>query len=345
VDEDGQLIVLEIGVNKVFFSKRQAEMFVGGRLQLTSVQLTKEPPEDRAWIQVPQLDSVWKYVSFNGGSPSYLVGGRWLHFDRESGSVSAVSDGWATLATWTAVALSGFVILIVFLAWKSMRVARSRISLAGSVAHELRTPLAGQRVLLETTLERKGYDEEYLDMALRENERLGNLSEEFLTFSRLERGILELNLRPLDLSELVESGVYDFKAEHEGGEIVIESDKGVLAVVDDAAVMTILRNLLENAWKYSEGEPRITVRVFEGSGDPAFSVSDEGVGLSSSEKRKIFRQFYRVDRKLSRSQDGLGLGLSIVRRLVESMDGRISVESEKGRGSCFTVVLQKGGER
>lgn len=320
-------------------------MFVGGRLQLTSVQLTKEPPEDRARIQVPQLDSVWKYVSFNGGSPSYLVGGRWLHFDRESGSVSAVSEGWATLATWTAVALSGFVILIVFLAWKSMRVARSRMSLAGSVAHELRTPLAGQRFLLETTLERKGYDEEYLDMALRENGRLGNLSEEFLTFSRLERGILELNLRPLDLSELVESGVHDFKAQHDGGEIVIESDKGVLAVVDDAAVMTILRNLLENAWKYSEGGPRVTVRVFERSGDPAFSVSDEGVGLLSSEKRKIFRQFYRVDRKLSRSQDGLGLGLSIVRRLVESMDGRISVESEKGRGSCFTVVLQKGGER
>ena len=74
-----------------------------------------------------------------------------------------------------------------------------------------------------------------------------------------------------------------------------------------------------------------------------FSVSDCGVGLSEREQKLIFRQFYRVDQKLSRSQDGLGLGLAIVKRLIDAQEGRIEIESAPGKGSTFTVWFQKGG--
>jgi signal transduction histidine kinase len=202
----------------------------------------------------------------------------------------------------------------------------------------LRTPLAGQRVVLESMLKREKFDEEYLRMALRENERLGDLSEEFLTFSRLERGVLEMQLETFDLAKLVKSGVDDFLAQHDDVEVTFLGDEVVEVKSDKAAISTVVRNLLENAWKYSAAPHEVEVSVFEGG----FSVKDRGVGLSAVEQKKIFRQFYRVEQKLSRSQDGLGLGLSIVKRLVDAMGGRIEVESERGRGSTFTVFLEEG---
>jgi two-component system phosphate regulon sensor histidine kinase PhoR len=149
-------------------------------------------------------------------------------------------------------------------------------------------------------------------MALRENLRLGDLSEEFLTFSRLERGILELQLKSLSLMDVIEPMVDDFREQHGDGVFELSGDDSDLALVDEAATTTVVRNLLENAWKYSEEPKRVEILVFEKGEEVGFSVKDEGAGLSPGDLKKVFRQFYRVERKLSRSQDGLGLGLSIV---------------------------------
>ena len=184
----------------------------------------------------------------------------------------------------------------------------------------------------------------YLGMALRENCRLSDLSEEFLTFSRLERGVLELQLIPLDLKELIEPMVDDLREQYEDVELSLLGEFYVMALADEAAVLTVVRNLIENAWNYSEGVKKVEVSIVDGDEEVAFLVKDEGRGLSAKDCKRVFRQFYRVEKKLSRSQDGLGLGLSIVKRLVDGMGGRIEVESEKGRGSVFSVFLKKGGE-
>lgn len=323
-DAGTMLGAVEAGNHELYLTREQAESFIGGG---NLIELSVDPPGDRAWVGVPGLKSFWGNMSL-----------------KREGSSSQIVDNWKALAAWTIAALVAFILILVLMAWQSMKTARSRISLAGAVAHELRTPLAGQRVILESLEARKAYDSNYVGMALRENERLSALSDEFLTFSRLERGVLELQMTALPLTEVLDDMVGDFSKQHPDREIIFQSESSVCVHADAAAVVTIVRNLLENALKYSDAPSSVLVEIVQNEVEAGFKVGDEGVGLSASEQKKIFRQFYRVEQKLSRSQDGLGLGLSIVKKLVDAMDGRIVVESEKGKGSTFSVYLKKGGQ-
>jgi len=312
---------------RYFYTKEQIEK----KFDSDEAMLFENRPEDRASIRLQGLEK-WPYLSMKEGE--YLDG---KAFSKSKTAIYFVGGG-------TLISTIGLIFAAVWLARRKLEEARSQTDLAASVAHELRTPLAGQRVVLESMLERKDYDEEYLGMALRENCRLSDLSEEFLTFSRLERGVLELQLRSHDLRELLEPMVDDFKKQYDDVELRLQGDFGVMALVDEAAVVTVARNLIENAWKYSEGVKNVEISIADGGEEVSFLVKDEGRGLSTKDCKRVFRQFYRVEKKVSRNQDGLGLGLAIVKRLVDGMDGRIEVESEQGRGSVFSVFLKKGGE-
>ncbi|MGJ8694723.1 MAG: sensor histidine kinase [Verrucomicrobiaceae bacterium] len=332
---EGEVEDLDIKLEKLvvdgmafFFTKDQLESV----FESEGVELSEMEPEQRNFVRVAGL-KVWPYVSFTDGAA--LVSQA-----EETGEKMIYVVGISTV-----ISTLGVVWLAIWFGRNELQSARARTDLAASVAHELRTPLAGQRVVLESMLEGETFNEEYLEMALRENLRLGNLAEEFLTFSRLERGVLELQLRSFSLMEVVEPMVDDFRQQHGDGVFELSGDTGAVVLADEAAVTTVVRNLIENAWKYSEGAKKVEVRVFEEGDEVGFSVKDEGVGLSAGELKKVFRQFYRVEKKLSRSQDGLGLGLSIVKRLVDAMEGRVEVESEVGNGSEFRVFLKKGGQR
>jgi signal transduction histidine kinase len=98
-------------------------------------------------------------------------------------------------------------------------------------------------------------------------------------------------------------------------------------------------NLLSNAVKYSDTERWIAVRVFRRAGQIAIQVEDHGIGIAAAEQRRIFEEFYRVDQRLSSAQQGLGLGLTLVRRIVDAHGGTVQVESTPGAGACFTVWL------
>jgi len=309
---------------KFFYRKEQLEEVIGSG----DVMLSGGRPKGRTSVRVIGLKR-WPYLSLKDGQ---LV-------EPKAAEKSKRAIYWVGLLTL--ISTVGLVYVAIWMGRRQLQQARARTDLAASVAHELRTPLAGQRIVLETMLKREEFDKAYLKMALRENERLGDLSEEFLTFSRLERGVLEVQLESLNLTGLVESVVGDFSAQHDEVELSFKGEPDVEVRADQAAVSTVVRNLLENAWKYSEPPHRIEVKTFEGG----FSIQDEGEGLSAAEQKKIFRQFYRVEKKLSRSQDGLGLGLSIVKRLVDAMGGRIEVVSRKGKGSTFSVYLEKGDAR
>ena len=292
------------------------------------LELSSEPPNERNWIRINGLKR-WPYLSLKNGLPA--------------GSAGLVTSEQAVSRLGYLTMTASLVVIgaAIWIGRQELKKARARTDLAASVAHELRTPLAGQRVVLESLQMRKEYDEEYLSMALRENQRLGDLAEEFLTFSRLERGILEVQLKPLELSEVIEPVVAGFR-EQRRDEIRCELDDAVV-MADEAAVATIARNLMENAWKYSDDPREISISSVSNEAEIGFSVTDNGIGLSKADQNRIFRQFYRVDQRLSRSREGLGIGLSIVRRLVDAMEGRLEVESELGKGSAFTVYLKKGG--
>jgi len=110
-------------------------------------------------------------------------------------------------------------------------------------------------------------------------------------------------------------------------------------LTDRDAIVTVLVNLLDNAYKYSYDDKHIELRVFSEDGLVCFSVADDGVGMSRRTTTKIFKRFYQVDRSLSRRAGGCGLGLSIAKFIVDAHKGSITVDSKPGEGSTFTVKL------
>ncbi len=303
-----------------FFDQNQLVNLFGKE----GLRLSQERPSDRQAVMVVGFQK-WPWLSLSDPGTMSVSSPRSLRFLR---IVSILTGG---------VAL-GLMAVVFWMGRREYRLARARTDLAASVAHELRTPLAGQRIILETLEKKIPEEKRYLEMALRENRRLGELAEEFLTFSRLERGVLDLELQDCALEGVLWPLVESFQEQADEGEILFEAQP-MTVFADETGIATIARNLIENAWKYSDSPREIVVKIISGG----FSVSDRGCGLSVSQQRKIFREFYRVDSRLARSQDGLGLGLAIVKRLVKAMNADLTVESRLGEGTKVTVIFQKGG--
>jgi signal transduction histidine kinase len=225
--------------------------------------------------------------------------------------------------------------------WRDRKVARLRTDLAASFAHELRTPLAGQRLLIESLLgglqQSPEKQKEYLERTLGSNRRLGALAEQFLTFSRLDRGVLRIEREETNIRELVDEILEGREKPFDQCEVEVADD--LTALIDHEAVRSVLGNLVENAWKYSPGEKRVAIRARRDGEDLCLEVEDRGIGFEPGQQRKAFRQFWRAETGLDRHVDGLGLGLTIVARLAEAHGGRVELESEAGRGSTFRVIL------
>ena len=182
----------------------------------------------------------------------------------------------------------------------------------------------------------------------KENARLSRLIENFLTFSRLERDKYRFAFGPTPPSAVVESAVHAIRERVPNTcELQVEVAGGLPSVMADAdALSTALVNLLDNALKYTPKQKRIQVRAeSDGDGFVSFAVRDNGIGIPVREQRRIFRRFYRVDQRLSRETTGVGLGLSIVALIVRAHRGTVTVTSEPGSGSVFTLRLPTAGDR
>jgi signal transduction histidine kinase len=233
---------------------------------------------------------------------------------------------------------------------RQMQVARLKNDLVATVSHELKTPLASIRLLVDTLLEAdasegaassiNGNAREYLAMIAHENARLSRLIDNFLTFSRMERGKHHFESEPVDVGDVIEratAAVADrFNGEHVHLRVSVE--KALWVRGDADALVTALINLLDNAWKYG-GHQGVDVRGRYSGGLVTIEVEDHGVGLAPRAARRVFERFYQVDQQLSRSQGGCGLGLSIVKYIIEAQGGAASVSSRIDEGSIFTLSL------
>jgi signal transduction histidine kinase len=114
-------------------------------------------------------------------------------------------------------------------------------------------------------------------------------------------------------------------------------------IADSDAIVGVILNLLDNAYKYSDDDKRVILRAYEREGSVYFEVEDHGIGLSRRACKKVFDRFYRVDQSLSRKAEGCGLGLNIVQFVVTSHEGSVAVSSQPGKGSKFTVRLPIAG--
>jgi len=223
-----------------------------------------------------------------------------------------------------------------------------------SVSHELRTPLnaiIGLTEMLATNAARFG-TEKALEPLRRVNAagtHLLSLINEILDLSKIEAGKLELNVEPINLARLIDEviGTAGQLAEKNKNRLTVEAQEGLGAITaDPLRLKQILLNLLSNACKFTkEGEVALRVRkVADGRDRVELAVADSGIGMTAEQQAKLFQDFTQADSLTARRYGGTGLGLAISRKLARMMGGDVTVTSEPGKGSVFTVRLPGTGD-
>jgi signal transduction histidine kinase len=233
---------------------------------------------------------------------------------------------------------------------KEMALARLKSDFVSNVSHELRTPLSLIRLYSETLemgrLKDSAKQHEYYEIIRKESERLTALINNILDFSRIEAGRKEYDFRETDMKELVRTTLdsYRYQIEQSGFTFEETIDENIPAmVVDREAISRSLLNLVNNALKYSQDNRYIAVSLFRDNGSVKLQVLDHGMGIPQGEQEKIFEKFYRVGDPLVHNTKGSGLGLSLVRHIVQAHGGTVGVNSTPGEGSKFTIALPLNG--
>ncbi|MBD2412532.1 two-component sensor histidine kinase [Nostoc calcicola FACHB-389] len=212
-----------------------------------------------------------------------------------------------------------------------------------NVSHELRTPLTIVHGYLQSVLRRQNNltqtQQEALETAASEAERTIRLLQDLLDLARADSGYLHFQMKSYVLNDLVEEIVV-MAEKYSDRQITIESTIYPIEVkVDYSRLKQVLLNLIDNAVKYSEAGTPIIFKLDQLPDKAIIQVSDNGYGIPLQHQARIFERFYRIDESRSHATGGSGLGLSIVKTLVEGMGGNVSVQSKLGEGSIFTISL------
>ncbi|MFI5164140.1 MAG: sensor histidine kinase [Bacteroidia bacterium] len=212
-----------------------------------------------------------------------------------------------------------------------------------SVTHELKSPIASVKLTLETLLKRdleKEKQKEILSNAISDTDRLNNLVENILLASKIENSAFELHKENVNLSEYVEEGmkqtIQTFSPKQK---TVLDIQPNIFFDIDKTIFPSIILNLFENAVKYSPANSMIKIILKEEGNGVILSVQDEGTGISTEEKKNIFKKFYRVGNEETRKTKGTGLGLYIVKYLAEKHNGTVVVKNNSPKGTIFEVIL------
>ena len=210
------------------------------------------------------------------------------------------------------------------------------------VSHELRTPLSVILGESEYMLEKECEKEEYaeaLEVIQRQGRKMDTIVNDMLSFSRMDQGIENYCFEKTNLSSLVRDVVTECgKWDRKGIQLSSEIEDDIYVSGNAFLLERMTRNLIDNAYKYGNENGHVDVRLVTEDGYARLSVEDDGIGISEEDRDKIFLRFYRAD--ASRTEEGTGLGLSMVSRIAELHDARIELQSEEGKGSCFSIIIK-----
>jgi signal transduction histidine kinase len=232
-----------------------------------------------------------------------------------------------------------------------MELSRLKSHFVSNITHELKTPLAAIRLYTETLQQGRLHDraeaDRFLGIIHKETVRLTALINGILDFARIEAGQRRYDFKPESVGDVVREVVdtYAYQLRDKGFELEVAIDPDLPpASIDRDAVGQAVLNLLDNAVKYSRERKEVSVAVRHTNGTSpvkhvAIEVRDRGIGILSSEQRRIFDAFYRVEKGLEHEVKGSGLGLAVVKQIAEAHGGHVSVESDLGDGSRFTLYL------
>jgi two-component system phosphate regulon sensor histidine kinase PhoR len=249
------------------------------------------------------------------------------------------------------VVVTGVTLVLVFLR-REASLSVLQADFVSKVSHELRTPLTSIRLFAET-MERARGDAATQDKCLealgRETDRLTQLIERLLDWGRMEAGRKQFDLHRERVGDVLEEAAEAFiplRLRHPDLDFAVEIDETLPAVyADRGAMVDAIGNLLSNALKYGGTPPVVRLRAVRSGDAVAIEVADNGDGIAHGEHRRIFDKFYRIDDRLSREREGSGLGLAIVKHIVRAHRGRIALDSAKGKGSTFRILLSPAQTR
>jgi signal transduction histidine kinase len=265
-------------------------------------------------------------------------------------TIASISERFLRTSFFILGALSLLMGLGMFLTYRNvtreLALAKLKSDFVSNVSHELRTPLALIRLYAETLelgrLSNPGKRQEYYEIIRKESERLTSLINNILDFSRIESGKREYSFRETDVADLVRSTLesYRYEIEQSGFQFEQKIDNNLPQLqVDREAIARSLLNLVNNAVKYSATEKYLAVNLYRQGYGINLEVVDHGIGIADKEQPKIFDKFYRVCDPLVHNTKGSGLGLSLVRHIVQAHGGEVAVESAPGQGSKFIITL------
>lgn len=214
-----------------------------------------------------------------------------------------------------------------------------------NVSHELKTPITAVRTTAEALLSGAKNDadlvDRFLNNIIKESDRLSVLIEDLMEIARMDSGVTKTQKTDADVKYIVDRAldvVYP-QAVRKGITITIDIEDGLTAYCDELQAVQMVRNLVDNAVKYTPEGGQVHVSARKVDSGVEISIKDTGIGIPQGEVGRIFERFYRVDKARSRQLGGTGLGLAIVKEIIESHGGNITVNTRLGKGSTFTVTL------
>ncbi|HEX6279545.1 MAG TPA: HAMP domain-containing sensor histidine kinase [Pyrinomonadaceae bacterium] len=273
-----------------------------------------------------------------------------LGVQHQAGSIDAFVTGerykYLAIGFGIYLLLVGSILAIVFSSMRAKAFAQRQIDFVSSVSHEFRTPLAVIYSAGENLADGVARDGEqvsrYGTLIKGEGKKLSAMVEQILEFAGARSGRKKYNLVAGDVSAAVAKALQDSEPVLKETGFEVESSLSAdlpKASIDREAIETAVRNLIQNAVKYSNGTRWVRVATENGNGSIKIVVEDRGIGISDSDIRNIFEPFYRGKEVVDAQIHGNGLGLSLVKEIAESHGGKVSVESESGKGSRFVLSL------
>ncbi len=242
-------------------------------------------------------------------------------------------------------------ILILISAQRAQALAQKQLDFVSSVSHEFRTPLAviysAAENLSDGVVDDKGRISSYGALIKKEGTKLSGMVEQILEFAGARSGRRRYDMKAVDASEIVRQTLEECVPQLEEAGFSVETDlaEGLPPVrADEVALSQAVGNLVSNAQKYSNGNKWIRVSVSNGDGTVRIAVEDKGIGISQEDRRNLFEPFFRASSVVDDQISGNGLGLSIVKQIVDAHRGEIIVTSEPGKGSRFEIALKASGE-
>lgn len=224
-----------------------------------------------------------------------------------------------------------------------------RREFVGNVSHELKTPIFNIQgyllTLLEGGLEDPNINVNYLQKASKSVDRMISLIEDLDEISKLESGVIEMEITKIDLVELIKEAIssLEMKAKNNKTSIsfVDQPNNPIWVMIDQKGIRQILINLLVNSIKYGKEEGETLIKLFDMHDNILVEVADNGLGIAAEHLPRLFERFYRTDKGRARESGGTGLGLSIVKHIIEGHNQTINVRSTVDVGSTFSFTLKK----